>query len=106
MIKGAFVTDDETRSCVDRVYKQHGYYLDPHGAVAWNAVDQLAAKNASIAGPLAVLGTAHPSKFSETVEPITGAIPVHLALKDVMNRKVLSKTIPVNLEALKAELVK
>ncbi len=105
MIQGAFVTDDETRFCIDSVYKQYGYYLDPHGAVAWNAVDQLMVKDPSIAGPLAVLGTAHPSKFSETVEPITGEIPLHPALKDVMKRTVLSKLIPVNLESLKAELV-
>ncbi len=106
MIRGAFVTDSETRSCIDRVYKQSGYYLDPHGAVAWNAVDQLLAKNdRSIDGPIAVLGTAHPAKFSETVEPITGEIPMHPALKDVMKREVLSKTIPVSLEALKGELL-
>ncbi len=107
MIRGAFVTDDETRSCIDRVYKQFGYYLDPHGAVGWNAVDILSAKNdRSIDGPLAVLGTAHPAKFAETVEPITGEIPMHPALKDVMKREVLSKTIPVNLESLKAELLR
>jgi threonine synthase len=104
MIQGAFVTDDETRSCIDSVYKEYGYYLDPHGAVAWNAVDKLMAKDRSLAGPLAVLGTAHPSKFSETVEPITGEIPVHPALKDVMQREVLSKTIAVSLEELKTLL--
>jgi threonine synthase len=106
MIRGAFVTDDETRSCIDSVYKQYGYYLDPHGAVAWNAVDKLIAKDPTLKGPLAVLGTAHPSKFSESVEPITGEIPTHPALKDVMQRKVLSKTITVSLEELKAELIR
>ncbi len=105
MIRGAFVTDDETRSCIDRVYKQFGYYLDPHGAVGWDAADQLVKKDPAIKGPLAVLGTAHPSKFAETVEPITGEIPVHPALKDVMKRKVMAKTIPVNLDSLKAELI-
>jgi threonine synthase len=105
MIRGAFVTDDETRSCIDSVYKQYGYYLDPHGAVAWNTVDQLREKDSSLEEPLAVLGTAHPAKFSESVQPITGEIPLHPALKDVMQRTVLSKTISMNLEELKAELI-
>ncbi|MDR0448253.1 MAG: threonine synthase, partial [Treponema sp.] len=70
MIRGVSITDDETRQTIKDVYKSYGYYLDPHGAVGWRGAIKV---NAS---PTAVLATAHPSKFTELVEKLTGPVPV------------------------------
>ena len=48
--------------------KENGYQLDPHGAVAYRALcEHLAPGETGI-----FLETAHPAKFKETVENITG----------------------------------
>ena len=107
MILGASVTDDETSKTISEVFSRHGYYLDPHTAVGWKAADKLieAGKikngNTATIKPLGILSTAHPAKFGETVEPITGPVPVPLSLKKAMERTVEARTIPAKLEALK-----
>jgi threonine synthase len=98
LILGASVTDDETRKTIAEVFSRWAYYLDPHSAVGWRAVDKLdAARDRAVV----VVSTAHPAKFAETVEPITGPVPVPPSLKAAMERSVEAKTIPVELEALK-----
>jgi threonine synthase len=102
MIQGVPVTDDETREVIRTVYERWGYYLDPHGAVGWKAVDKKGQPESD--GPLAVLATAHPAKFAETVEPLTGPVPVPASLKKVMERKPAAITIPADITALKEVL--
>ncbi|MDR1908499.1 MAG: threonine synthase [Spirochaetaceae bacterium] len=95
LVRGASVTDGETRETIERVHQDHGYYLDPHGAVGLKAADLLAGALGG-AGPLAVLATAHPAKFSETVEPLTGPVPVPDSLRRVMDREPRSRVIPAD----------
>jgi threonine synthase len=64
-------------------------------------VDKLVEAGKLDAGPLAVLSTAHPAKFGETVEPLTGPVPVPASLKKTMERTVNSRTIPAELSILK-----
>jgi threonine synthase len=97
MIRGAFVTDDETRESIANVYRNYGYYLDPHGAVGWTAVQKL---NAAADG-VVVAATAHPAKFSETIEDITGPVPVPASIQKALGRTAHSLTIPVDLAALR-----
>jgi threonine synthase len=105
MIRGAYVTDDETRAAIKTVFEKYGYYLDPHGAVGWTAVQKIAAReNVSPAGA-AVLATAHPAKFAAVVEPLTGPVPAPKAITRAMKRTADSKTIPVKLEAVKEFLL-
>ncbi|MDR2314362.1 MAG: threonine synthase [Spirochaetaceae bacterium] len=114
MIRGVWVTDDETRRTIGTVYQDHGYYLDPHGAVAWTAVQKLRQGAAEAAaapaapvgpvgpvGPVAVLATAHPAKFSETVEPLTGPVPVPGSIQKALDRTARALTIPADLSALR-----
>lgn len=103
-IRGVWVSDDDTRKTIAAVAETEGYVLDPHGAVGWCALDRLSASGTPAAKPAAVLATAHPAKFSETVEPIAGAVPVPAALSAAMARPVRSKTIAADLDALAAEL--
>jgi threonine synthase len=101
LILGAYVTDEETRETIAKVHSRWGYFLDPHSAVGWRAADHLFETGKLEAGPLAVLATAHPAKFAETVEPLTGPVPVPASLKKAMERTVEARTIPAELDALK-----
>jgi threonine synthase len=78
------------------VYRRWGYFLDPHSAVGWEGADKLFRENRLAAGPLGVLSTAHPAKFAETVEPLTGPVPVPPVLAQAMERKAEARTIPAD----------
>jgi threonine synthase len=104
MIRGVHISDDDTRKTMAAVHETYGYFLDPHGAVGWRAADILASGNnparRPLQTPLAVLATAHPAKFAETVEPLAGPVPVPAAIKNALGRKAQTKTIPAELSAL------
>jgi len=100
LIQGAAVTDDETRRTIQAVHGATGYFLDPHTAVGWRAVDLLRERSALADGPCAVFATAHPAKFAETVEPLAGPVPVPESLRTTMARPVESRRIPADLDAL------
>jgi threonine synthase len=100
MIRGAHISDDDTRKTIAAVHGEHAYFLDPHGAVGWRAVDALRSGGVALAGPLAVLATAHPAKFAETVEPLTGPVPVPGSIQTALGRAAQSRTIPAELSAL------
>lgn len=79
VMKGFRYSDDEIREVLLNVYTEKQYLLDPHGACAYKA---LASDLAD--GEVGVfLETAHPAKFTETVEAIIGegnvALPEKLA---------------------------
>jgi threonine synthase len=101
LMLGAYVTDAETGETISEVHKKYGYFLDPHSAVGWRAADKLAASGKPLSGPLAVVATAHPAKFSAVVEPLAGPAPVPVSLKKAMERAVSAHTIPADLNALK-----
>lgn len=67
------ITDNETQQTIREVYVKQGYLLDPHGAVAYAALERYLAKYLLHKGVF--LATAHPVKFYDTVEAITG-VPV------------------------------
>jgi threonine synthase len=99
LIRGVPVSDDATRQTIQRVHRDYGYFLDPHSAVGWEAAD-LCAQETGAAELTAVLATAHPAKFAETVEPLTGPVPVPPALQRVMERTAETRTIPADNAAL------
>ncbi len=72
------VTDEETESIIDEIYKEHKFIIDPHTATGVGA-----AKNFKNLGDIVVLGTAHPYKFSDTIKKVIGKnldSPKHLKL--------------------------
>ncbi|MFR9641831.1 MAG: threonine synthase [Rikenellaceae bacterium] len=77
-ISGAAYTDEQIAETLAEALKETGYLLDPHGACGYRAL-----KESLVDGEMGVfLETAHPAKFLETVEGITGekvAIPAPLA---------------------------
>jgi len=88
-IAGSRHADADVRMTIQRVYESRGYLLDPHSAIAYMGL-----KNAGL-GPHEVgvfLGTAHPAKFAEIVEPIIGrpvAMPAPLADAIARTKKIL-----------------
>jgi threonine synthase len=82
-LSGMSISDELTETTIRNVCTSSNYLLDPHGAVAYQALDQYLKKHPGQKGLF--LETAHPVKFSETVSRITGqpvAIPaavMHLA---------------------------
>jgi threonine synthase len=60
--------------CIRRVKAESGYLLDPHSACAVVAARKVMT-NASRHLPYVALATAHPAKFPDTMEAITGARP-------------------------------
>jgi threonine synthase len=69
-ISGYTVSDEITKQTISEVYKKNNYTLDPHGAVAYYALEQYLQQYPDQKGMF--LETAHPVKFPETVEAMTG----------------------------------
>lgn len=70
-INGYAFSDEETREMIEVVFHESGYLICPHTAVGVLAA-RADLKKKSHDHPVVVLGTAHPVKFRETVEPLTG----------------------------------
>lgn len=67
-ITGISYTDEQIAHTVARIFDQENYLLDPHGACAYQALEDLLQP-----GEKGIfLETAHPAKFKDTVEPIIG----------------------------------
>lgn len=68
VMSGTTYSDDQIRESLAECFKSSGYLTDPHGAVAFRALkEQLQPGEIGI-----FLETAHPAKFTETVEEIIG----------------------------------
>ena len=72
-------SDQEIRETMKQVFEEKKYMLDPHGAVGYRALEEnLGSDEVGV-----FLETAHPAKFTETVESVLGAgtvvIPEKLA---------------------------
>ena len=88
---------------IGRVHREHGYLLDPHGAIGWLAVNDMLRQDGDATGVF--LATAHPAKFREVVEPAIGA-PVQLppVLEAVIARPRLSMKLSSEYGDLRALL--
>jgi len=87
-------SDEEIRETMEQVFVQDKYMLDPHGAVGYRAL-----KADLQSGETGIfLETAHPAKFTETVESVLGEGTVVLPekLKAFMNGEKLS--VPLSIE--------
>ncbi len=66
-IAGFSYDDIQTRQAMKQVYKQDGYVLDPHGAVAWLGLQDFLRQFSGQSNAV-FLETAHPAKFIDVVE--------------------------------------
>jgi len=65
-ITGFVCKNEEIFEMIEKVFKEEGYILDPHGAIGYKSLNELL-KNDEFG---IFLATAHPAKFPETVEEI------------------------------------
>ncbi len=73
-IKGFRYSDNEIKGTVKKVYEQSRYLCDPHGACGYQSLeDYLSGNQVGV-----FLETAHPAKFTDTMEQIvgTGNVPM------------------------------
>ena len=97
------VSDDETKACIARVHSQTGYVLDPHAAVGWRAMERARSTGS---GPYVVLATAHPCKFPDVVEAVTGVeVRVPAGLADRLSKPERVVHLPADLRALRDHLL-
>lgn len=103
-IIGATYSDEKIIETIEQVYETNSYILDPHGAVGYRALKEKL--NPGENGIF--LETAHPAKFTETVESIIGKgkVPMPERLKEFMKGKKQSFRLPVVYEAFRDYLKK
>lgn len=101
-ISGCTYSDCQIEATVKKALEKTGYQLDPHGAVAYRALEENLKS-----GEIGIfLETAHPAKFKAIVEGITGKeieIPERLAA--FMRGKKQSVALPADFEAFKSYLL-
>ncbi len=105
----AFRTDDTvTAETIRSVYKKHGYIMDPHTAVGFDAWKQFkSTRKTSLTGPGVVLATAHPAKFGDVMpEEIAGAIEQPEALRRLSGREKKADFIAPEYPVFRAALLK
>jgi threonine synthase len=97
-------SDEEIGETMKLVFEEENYMLDPHGAIGYRALE------ADLkAGEVGVfLETAHPAKFTETVESVLGKGTVILPekLAEFMKGEKLSIGLSTEFEDFKAYLLK
>ncbi len=103
-VAGAVFNDPTILAEIGRVYRSHGYLLDPHGAIAWLGLRQeLEEKGTTAQGVF--LATAHPAKFREHVNPaIGGAVDLPAAFVEALGRPRRSVPMSASYEALRGLL--
>ncbi|WP_372931795.1 threonine synthase [Mariniphaga sediminis] len=93
VIKGFRYSDEQIRETVKNVYEQTGYLCDPHGACGYRALEEFL----GVGQTGVFLETAHPAKFTETVEGVigNGNVPLPPKLAEFMKdeRRVLPMSV-------------
>jgi threonine synthase len=98
-VKGAAFEDAQVVEAIGRVYRERGYLLDPHGAIAWLGLQKALEADPTATGVF--LATAHPAKFREVVEPaIDERVELPAALAAALARPRHSVPLPASYPAL------
>jgi threonine synthase len=104
MLSSVSISDEVTTSTISGVWEKYGYLLDPHGAVAYAALEEYLANHPGQKGIL--LETAHPVKFPESVEGVTGQkIPLPDQVKVLEKKERRATLIPAEYAEIKQYLL-
>jgi threonine synthase len=71
-IRGYSYSDKETAQCIQDVYAESGYLMDPHGAIGYLGLQTFDLEDHEFG---IFLETAHPAKFDQTLTKIIGTPP-------------------------------
>ena len=66
LFAAGYCDDARTQKVIGRMWKEHGYLIDPHTAVAFDVLDQYRRETGD-AAPTVVVSTASPFKFCDSV---------------------------------------
>ncbi|RFM27528.1 threonine synthase [Deminuibacter soli] len=100
VLSSTTLDDHTTVATIKAVYNQTGYTLDPHGAVAFCALQQYLLQYPEQKGFF--LETAHPVKFPQTVEQATGqTVPVPDSAKHLLQQQKKSVVLDADYNTLK-----
>jgi threonine synthase len=100
MLSSYSITDEETEQTLGRVYQQYQYLLDPHGAVAYAALEKYLDHHPGAKGM--ILETAHPVKFPGSVEKILGrSLEYPPQVENIRHRKKKSTLIAPDYQQVK-----
>lgn len=98
------ITDAETLATIKIVAEKYQYTLEPHGAVAYLALERYLENHSTERG--FILETAHPVKFPDAVKEATGKdVEVPAVLEEMMHRPKKSILMKPEFEALKSWLL-
>lgn len=98
------ISDEQTKSTLQKVYAEHQYIMDPHGAVGYCALENYLHSHPLDAG---IFGeTAHPVKFFDVVEPvISEKIKLPSAIEHLMNKEKVAIKMDAQFNDLKSYLL-
>ena len=98
------ISDEETMATIREVYERSKYLLDPHGAVGYLSLKRFLEKHPNRKGIF--LETAHPVKFPDAVEKVTGKkIELPSSISSLMNREKKSLVMKANFDSFKQFLL-
>ena len=104
MMSGYSISDADTKATLKEVYEKYQYLCDPHGAVAFNALQQYLNTHTGDKGM--ILETAHPVKFYDVVEPvIQQKVELPEAIRGIMTKKKESILMKPSYNMLKEYLL-
>lgn len=104
MLSGYTITDAETRDTIRQVWEKTGYLTDPHGAVGYISLQRYLEQHPHQKGIF--LETAHPVKFYDVIEPVTGEkVPVPASVENLVHLPKQSTYIAPDYPALKEHLL-
>jgi threonine synthase len=86
------ICDTKTQKTIQAVAHESGYIMDPHTAVAYAAWEK--SRNIYPDQSGIILGTAHPLKFPDVVEQVTGAkIKIPESVAEIMKKEKKTRRI-------------
>ena len=98
------ISDGETRKTIKDVFEKENYLTDPHGAVAYTALQNYLELHPGQKGY--ILETAHPVKFYDVVEPVIGQkVPVPESVKSILHKQKVSLLMNPDFNDLKEYLL-
>lgn len=93
------VSEEETKSSILKVLNEDHYQMDPHGAVAFYALENYLNQHEGKSGYF--VETAHPVKFHDSVESITGKqIDLPLAVMEQVRKEKKATLLDANAELI------
>ncbi len=95
------ITDKETKEAIKSAFQKYHLVLEPHGAVAWRALEKFLEKE-KIHFPAVVLETAHLGKFPEILKDLLKIkIEIPSSIKNSLKKKEKFEILPPNYEEFK-----